>query len=171
MASRTVAAKVEALLDVLDEDIRHLEATLSRLDALRTLLIKRDDAALEQLLDDIRQRSGAHAANEQQRQALRKDLAAALGCRESDLTLSRLREELSGPGCRAVTERQARLRSLVAQLKHEYMLTGALVLDCARFNRSLMQAFFGPDGRPDTTYSASGAARHKTGATLVSVQL
>ncbi len=171
MTLPTVETKVEALLDVLDQDIRHIEATLSRLDVLRTLLIKRDDEALEKLLDDIRRHSEAHAANEQQRQALRRDLAAALGCRERDLTLSKLREELSGPSCRAVTERQARLRLLVAQLKHEYTLTGALVLDCARFNRSLMQAFFGPDGRPDTTYSASGAAKHKTDATLVSVQL
>ena len=44
MTLPTVETKVEALLDVLDQDIRHIEATLSRLDVLRTLLIKRDDA-------------------------------------------------------------------------------------------------------------------------------
>jgi hypothetical protein len=171
MALPTVETSVEALLDVLDEDIRHIEATLSRLDVLRTLLIKRDDKALEKLLDDIHRHSEAYAANEQRRQALRRDLAAALGCRERDLTLSKLREELSGPDCTALTERQVRLRSLVAQLKREYTLTGALVLDCARFNRSLMQAFFGPGGRSETTYSAGGVAKHKTGATLMSVRL
>ena len=171
MALPTVETSVASLLEVLDEDIRHVEATLSRLDALRTLLIKRDDKALEKLLDEIREHSEAHAVNEQRRQALRRDLAATLGCEQRDLTLSRLREELSGPSCMALTERQVRLKSLVVQLKREYTLTGALILDCARFNRSLMQVFFGPRGQSETTYSAGGVAKHKTGATLMSVQL
>jgi len=41
-----IEAKVDELLAVLDEDIRHVRASLLRLDELRSLVIKRDQAAL-----------------------------------------------------------------------------------------------------------------------------
>jgi hypothetical protein len=165
-----IQAKVASLLDVLGEDIRHLEVTLSRLDALRTALIQRDDGALERLLGDIRRQADAYAANEQRRQQLRGDLAAALGWGEADLTLSRLRDELAGPRRDALMERQTRLQSLTLQLKREHTLTALLIGDCARFNRSLLLAFCGAGGRGGMTYSPNGAAKRQPGGTLVSMQ-
>jgi ribosomal 50S subunit-associated protein YjgA (DUF615 family) len=71
MILSTVETKVEQLLAVLDQDIRHLETTLSQLEALRSHLIKHDDAALSGLLDEIRGRTQEYAATQQMRQSWR----------------------------------------------------------------------------------------------------
>jgi hypothetical protein len=170
MISPALESRVVALLDVLDEDIRHLESTLSRLDTLRSLLIKREETALKELLEEIRRRADAYQANEQKRKGLRRNLAADLGWAEHDLTLSKLQKELAEPSRTAVAQRQTRLRFLAVQLKREYTLTVLLVRDCLRFNRSLMEAFFGAGGRGAATYSPTGAARHEIHATLMSTQ-
>ena len=178
MVSPTVEMKISALLEVLDRDARHLEVALSRLDLLRSLLIRRDNAALEQLLGDIHEQAEAYRVIEQERQQLRRDLALELGCTESELTLSRLKRELAGPTCSeaqrrrgaAVAERQTRLQSLAAQLRREYTLTGLLLRDAARFNRSLLQALLGSGGRGCATYSPTGAAQRGPGAALMSIQ-
>ncbi len=171
MASATIETKTIALVEALDEDIRHVETVLSRLDTLRTLLIKREDAALEQLLGDIRPESDRYRRNEQKRQQLRRDLAAALGCTEGELTLSSLQSQLTGWTRDAVADRQARLRSLTAQLKRQYTLTVLLLRDCTRLNRSLLRAFFGSSGRGGTTYSATGAEKRPLPQALMSMEL
>ena len=178
MVLPTMEAGIAALLDVLDEDIRHLESTMSRLDMLRSLLIKRDHAALEKLLDEIRQQADAYKTNEDKRQQLRRALAADLGCTEGELTLSWLKKELTGPTCSeaqrrsgaAVADRQARLRSLAAQLRREHTLTALLLRDCARFNRSLLRVFLGSAGRGCATYSPTGATHRDASAALMSIQ-
>jgi hypothetical protein len=45
--------KVDQLLAVLDKDIQHIQDTLSTLNELRGLVIKRDDASLHKLLESI----------------------------------------------------------------------------------------------------------------------
>ena len=45
--------KVDELLAVLDKDIEHIQRSLSRLNELRRLVIKRDDTALGKLLESI----------------------------------------------------------------------------------------------------------------------
>jgi len=178
MVSPTIEIKVAALLEVLDEDVRHLENALARLDLLRSLLIRRENAALEQLLGDIRQQAEAHRTIEQKRQQLRKDLALEVGCTEAELTLTRLRKELTGPACSeaqrrcgaAVAERQGRLRSLAAHVKREHTLTALLLQDCARFNRALLRIFLESGGRGCATYSPTGATQRDTKAALMSIQ-
>ncbi len=171
MASPTMETKTVALVEVLDEDIRHVEKVLLRLDTLRTLLIKREDAALEQLLGEIRPESDIYRRNEQKRQQLRRDLAAELGCTEGELTLSRLQSHLTGWTREAVADRQARLRALTAQLKHQYTLTVLLLRDCTRLNRSLLRAFFGSGVRGGTTYGATGAEKRPLPQALMSMEL
>jgi thiamine pyrophosphate-dependent acetolactate synthase large subunit-like protein len=171
MTTSVVESKVEQLLGVLDEDIRHLETTLAQLDALRGLLIKRDDAALDQLLGEIRARTETYAANERMRQVLRADLALALGCGMSRLTLSKLESMLPEPQRAAIVARQERLKSLVVELKREHTLTAVLVSDCSRFNQRLVRAFFGPGSQAGVTYSPSGATRQQTSATLMNLKL
>jgi len=61
MTVSTAARKTDELLEVLAEDVRHLEATLSTLDTLRGLLIKRDDAGLQELLARIARERGGPA--------------------------------------------------------------------------------------------------------------
>jgi len=165
-----IQARVTALSGVLDEDIRHIEATLLRLDALRGLLIKRDDGALEKLLEEIHTQGQAYAATECRRQELRRELAAALGLSEGDLTLSGLLSRLTGQDRVSLAERQTRLKILIARLKREHSLTSRLIADCARFNRSLLCVFLGPAGKTGTTYSPTGVARHPTGMALLNMQ-
>ncbi len=169
MTSSSIETKVDAMLAVLDDDIRHAEATIAQLDTLRMLLIKRDDTALEQLLRELRAQGQAHGRIEERRQALRQELADELGCDAKSLTLSALQKVLSGPRRVAIAERQQRLKSQIRQLKREHTLTQALVIDCARFNRSLMHVFFGADSERRTTYGATGVARHRTDMALVSL--
>ncbi|MBN1505476.1 MAG: flagellar export chaperone FlgN [Sedimentisphaerales bacterium] len=171
MTTSAVESKVGQLLGVLDEDIRHLETTLGQLDTLRSLLIKRDDAALDQLLGQIRARTETYAANERRRQALRADLALMLACDASRLTLSKLESMLPERQRAAVSTRQEKLKALVTELKREYMLTSVLVSDCSRFNQRLVRAFFGAGGQTGVTYSPSGATRKQTNATLMSLKL
>jgi hypothetical protein len=171
MTSSAVEMNVERLLAVLDEDVRHLETTLVQLDTLRGLLIKRDDAALDQLLGEIRGQTEIYAENEQTRQMLRAELASALGCDTSRLTLSKLQSMLPEPRRAALAERQKKLRTLIAELKREYTLTAVLLSDCARFNRTLVRVFFGSGGRAGVIYNPSGQARQQTDATLMSLQL
>lgn len=162
--------RVAELLDVLDRDIQHVEATLLWLDALRTLLIKRDDRALETLLADIHRQGETYAGIEQRREQLRRELAADLGWPRSDVTLSGLLTRLTEPARTRLAERQTRLRVLISQLKREHTLTSVLIADCASFNRSLLRAFFGPAGQAGTTYSSAGAPRHPAGMSLLNMQ-
>lgn len=164
-----IQVRITALLAVLDEDIRHVESTMSRLNALRSLLIRREDAALQELLEEVRGQAATYQANERKREQLRQDLAVDLGCAESDLTLSKLAGALAGHGAGvALAERQARLRSLTAQLKRDYTLTVLLVRDCIRFNRSLLHVFLGSGGA-GATYGATGAAKQEINGTLMSM--
>ena len=171
MTRSAVEMNVERLLAVLDEDIRHLETTLVQLDMLRGLLIKRDDAALGHLLAEIRGRIEAYAGNEQTRQMLRADLAVALGCGMNRLTLSKLQSMLPEQQRASVAARQKRLGSLIAELKHEYTLTVALVSDCARFNRTLVRTLFGAGSQAGVLYNPGGQTRQQTNTTLMNLQL
>jgi flagellar biosynthesis/type III secretory pathway chaperone len=170
--------RIATLLGVLDEDMRHLEHTLVRLDTLRSLLVKREAAALARLLDDVRRETDAYQANEQKRHQLQCALAAELGCAARELTLSRLVARLSGPTSSevqrrygaALAERQTRLRSLASRLKREYTLTTLLVRDCLRFNRALLEIFLRSRSQ-ETTYSAAGVARRAPGAALMDMKL
>lgn len=178
MVSPTIESRIAALLEVLEADARHLASALSRLDLLRSLLIRRENAGLERLLGDIHQQADAYRAIEQKRQQLRRELALELGCTEGELTLSRLREELTRHACSeaerrlaaAVADRQARLRSLAAQVRREHSLTALLLQEAARFNQSLWRVFLGSAGRGCTTYSPTGTACRDAGAALMSMQ-
>jgi hypothetical protein len=169
MISSVAEIKVDALLAALDEDIRSTQSTLSQLDVLRSLIIKRDDKALEALLRDLQEEAESRLAAIQRREAIRKELADELGCEPGAMTLSALRRLLVDPRRRAVEDRQTRLKDLVAQLKREYALTTALVADCARFNRSLMRVFFGQDAQGKATYNARGTVHRQANVSLVNL--
>ena len=170
MTAHSIEDTVDRLLAVLDEDIRHVGASLAQLDQLRSLLIKRDDKALERLLRDLQAQARTRTANEQRRQHLRGALAAALGCNIEDLTLSKLQAELAGSQVEALADRQRQLKALVVDLKREHRLTTMLLSDCSRFNRSLMRLFFGSNAVGSTTYSASGRAQSQNSVGLMNMQ-
>jgi hypothetical protein len=169
MVSSALQVKVTALLAVLDDDIGHVQTVLRRLDQLRSLLIKRDDAGLEQLLTGLASEAEIHAVNEQKRQDLRRELADELQCSLEHVTLSRLLSLVPDMQRRAVSERRKTLRSLVNKLRREHALTTMLLADCARFNQSLLRVFFGQSGRGAVRYGANGAAVRPPGASLMSL--
>jgi len=163
--------KVDELLAVLDKDIQHIQDSLSWLNELRGLVIKRDDVALSKLLQSIQAESDSYVRNVQQRQSLRKDLANALGCQVEQITLSRLAAIVPEEKKAQVTGIKTKLRTLVEQLKKEHLSTALLLSDCARFNNLLLKAIFDLGKTPTVYYSPNGAAKRQTDTAFVSLQL
>lgn len=162
--------KIDELLVVLDEDSRHVREALSRLDELRSLVIKRDEAALGRLLKTIGDESDSYCANESKRQSLREELAAASGCSVAEMTLSRLEAMLPGEKQVQVAQRKAELRLLTEELKREYLKTTMLLSDCARFNSVLLRGVLELGRTGAITYSSDGAAKLQTDTAFVSMQ-
>ncbi len=164
-----IETKVDELLSVLDSDIEQTERSLHRLDELRGLVIKRDDAGMGRLLETIRAESQSGNANEAKRGELQRALAVAVGCRPEQLTLSRLQEELDSPLRAQVAARQEKLRASVEQLKRQYMATAMLLSDCARINGVLLRAVFGRGNEHLVCYDSSGSAARQVETAFVNM--
>jgi hypothetical protein len=165
--------KVDELLACLDKDVRHIEESLSHLNELRSLVIKRDDAALSGLLESLRARSDLYAGHESNRLSIRRDLAIMLGCKTEQMTLTALASCLPEGKKEAVIEIQTKLRSLTGQLKTEHMSTALLLSECARFNSLLLRSLFdlGQTGAGAVYYNSSGTAKRQMDGTLMNLQL
>ena len=162
--------KVDQLLVVLDRDIRHMQESLSRLDELRGLVVKRDDASLGKLLESIQSESNSYKNNELKRQLLREELAIALDCSLGQMTLSRLEAELSEGKKTEVAERKTKLQTLAKKLKKEHLSTVMLLSDCARFSSLLLKSIFELGGTGVMTYSPRGFAERQTNTAFVNLQ-
>jgi len=169
-AAVVVEDKVEELLVVLDKDIQHIRESLLRLDELRGLVVKRDEAGLSKLLESIRVESDSYRSHELKRQSLRKELAAALDCNFEQMTLSRLETRLSEEKKTQVAERKNKLRSLIAELKKEHLSTAMLLSDCARFNRLLLKSIFDLGNTGTVYYNCNGAAKRQGDTAFVNLQ-
>jgi len=169
-AAIEIEDKVDQLLIVLDEDIRNIVETLSRLNDLRCLVVKRDDVSLYKLLESIKSESKSYKENELKRQSLREELAIASNCSLKQMTLSKLEAELSGEKKAKVTERRTKLKTLIEQLKKELLSTTMLLSDCARFNSVLLKSVleFGHAGT--ITYGPKGSAERQTNSAFVNLQ-
>lgn len=165
-----IEIKVDELLTVLDEDIRHVRQSVSRLDELRSLVVKRDQEALGELLESIRKESQEYSTNESKRESMRKDLAAVLECEVGDMTLSRLESALDDAKGAEVARRKTELRSLTEELKTEYMRTAMLLSDCTRFNRSLLRGILELGNTGAATYGSDGATRIQNDSVFVSLE-
>jgi len=165
-----IGEKVGELLMILDEDVRRLEENLLRLDELRGLVVKRDEAALGDLLEAIQRRSSGYYDNESRRKRVCEELAAALGWPVEQVTLSRL-EGVMPQGSRAeISGRRATLKSLAEKLKTEYVGTAMLLADCARFNSLLLRSVLDLGGAETMTYGPKGSARRQSGTAFVNFQ-
>ena len=166
----SIEDKVDELLLVLDEDIQHIQQSLSRLNELRSLVIKRDDVALGKLLELIKGASEGYRRHELQRQSIRKELASALGFGLAQMTLSTLEASLPKGKKEQVTEKKAKLKSLIKELKKEHLSTALLLSDCARFNNLLLKTIFDV-GETDTVYySSNGNTKRQSDTAFVNLQ-
>lgn len=162
--------KVDKLLAVLDSDILHMQESLSRLNKMRSFVVKRDDTSLAKLLEGIQNESKNYKNNELNRRLIRKDLAIVLGCAAEQITLSRLENELAGAKKVQITERKTVLRSLIKKLKREHLSTKMLLSDCARFNKALLKGIFELGKTGTITYDSTGSTKSQTGTAFVDMR-
>ena len=105
--------QINELLDCLDKDIKHIHKSISQLNEMRKLVIKRDDIALGKLLQNIQNETDAYKNNESKRQSIRKELANAFGFTIEQMTLSTLESSLPDAKRAQITERKTQLQSLI----------------------------------------------------------
>ncbi|MHC4692168.1 MAG: hypothetical protein ACYS67_05455 [Planctomycetota bacterium] len=162
--------KVDELLLVLDEDIRYIQQSLSRLNELRSLVIKRDDVSLGKLLELIRSESEGYRKHELHRQSIRRELAGALGCGLGQMTLSTLEAGLPKEKKEQVTEKKAKLNSLIKELRKEHLSTALLLSECARFNKMLLESIFNFGNTRTVYYGSNGATKQQNDTAFVNLQ-
>ncbi len=153
---------------VLDQEQRRVERTLTELDDLRSAVIRRDEAGLQDLLSRIGARQSDFSPLDQRRQRLRQRLADWIGCDLERLNLTRVIRGLPAEQGDPLRHRQQQLYKQVRQLKMEHHLTGLLLTDCARLNRMLLRAMLGGVG---DSYNAQGRSSWQVQDRLVSVQM
>jgi dGTP triphosphohydrolase len=162
MVANDLEKQVEEMLDCLDIDIKHIEKNLAHLNEMRGLVIKRDDAALQKLLDCIQAESESYKEHESKRQMIRKKLADSLDCAVNNITLTMLGKKLPETKSILVREKRAHLKSLVEDFKTEYTSTIILLSECARFNKILIKSIFNAGKTDSVYYKANGTvSEHK----------
>jgi len=162
--------KVDELLALLDRDIEHMQKSLSWLNELRALVVKRNDSDLGKLLETIHAESDSYENHELRRESIRKDLANALDCGLEQVTLSRLEAILPEERKANVAGKKAELRRLTRELKGEHLSTAMLLSDCARFNRRLLQSVFDLGKMGMVCYDSKGSTQGGTTEAFVNLQ-
>jgi flagellar biosynthesis/type III secretory pathway chaperone len=162
--------RIDELLAILDRDVEHVQDSLTKLNELRSSVIKRDEPALCKLLENIRAETENYAANESKRQAVRKDLAEALGCKIEQVTLSELEHRSPKQRQAQLNDRKIKLRTLIKELKKEHLSTAMLLSESARFNHMLLRMIFDLGKASTMTYSPDGQAKRQTGTALMNLQ-
>ena len=169
-ATIEIEEKVDELLVCLKTDVRHIQESLSNLNELRSLVIKRDDAALERLLENIRAESNRYANHESTRQSMRKELAGILGCNFEQVTLSALKAYLPEAKREQVTQVQTELKALTRELKKEHFRTSLLLSECARFNSLLLRSVFDLGQTGAVYYNSNGATKRQMDTAFMNLQ-
>jgi flagellar biosynthesis/type III secretory pathway chaperone len=163
--------EVNELLDVLDKDIRHIQESLSWLNELRSLVIKRDDTALSKLLQIIRAETDNYAAAESHRRLVRKKLADALDCSIDQVTISMLQNMLPEEQKLQIEDKKTQIRALIKELRQVHLSTALLLSDCARFNNQLLKALFELGDKGAVLYRPDGATEKRTNKNFVNMRL
>lgn len=169
-ATITIQDWVDELLVVLDEDIQHINNTLSRLNELRSLVIKRDEVALSKLLEVIKAESDRYKSHESKRQAIRRELAIALGINFEQMTLSVLEAILTKEKKDQLAGRKEMLKSLIKQLNKEHLSTTLLLSECARVNSLLLKSIFDLGKTDFVYYNSNGSAKRQTETAFVNLK-
>ena len=170
-ARAPIEDKVDQLLVYLDRDARHIQESLQQLNEMRRLVIKRDEAALGKLLENIQGASDCYKDYELNRKSIRKELADRLGCNVEQITLSALESCLPEAKKDRVTQMKAKLRSLTAELKKEYLSTALLLSECARFNNMLLKGIFDLGKTESIHYKSNGETRRHIDTAFVNLQI
>jgi hypothetical protein len=163
--------KVDKLLVCLDRDVRHMQESLQNLNEMRRLVIKRDEAALGKLLENIQGESDSYRNHELNRKSIRKELADNFGCDVEQMTLSALESCLPEAQKDRVTQMKTKLRLLGSELKKEYLSTSLLLSECTRFNNLLLKGIFDLGKTESLHYKSNGQTRRQIDTAFVNLQI
>jgi hypothetical protein len=163
--------KIGRLIEVLDRDIESLQKNLSRLDQMRSAVIKRDDGSLGRILGELRTEGESLQMQEAMRKLIRKNLAEFFDCSYEDVTLTKLIKVLPAGQGDIIAEKKEHLRELAAKLKREYSATVFLMAECARFNRLMLNMIFSRRDAEAVIYDSAGSARRQSQAAFVNMKL
>jgi len=166
-----IEEKVDQLLVCLDLDAQHIQENLQQLNEIRSLVIKRDEAALGKLLESIQGASDGYRNHELNRKSLRKELAEILGCDVEQMTLSALESCLPEAKKDRITQMKAKLTSLSSELKKEYLSTALLLSECARFNNLLLKSILDLGKTESVHYKSNGQTRRHIDTAFVNLQI
>jgi ribosomal protein L34 len=159
------------LLIVLKQESEILARIETWLGQVRHKVVERDESGLEALLKDIQATQGQRGMLEQRRQQIRQALATVLGLPFQQVTLTRLTGLLEGELKTQVSRMKSRLHTQTETLRAEHRGTAMLLVDCARFNRMLLNSIFEESHQTVTTYTPRGNAQHKRSSGFVNMQL
>lgn len=160
---------VEELLAVLDEEMDLLDLKRSQLAQLSEALLRSDNQAVEDLLVRIEQAQKVQVTLDLRLKGLRETFAAALGCSERELNLSRLVAELPQEQAAAVTGRRRQVARKVEQFRRQHMQTTILLAECSRITGMLLDSLL-PAGEAVVTYGAGGADHWRAGGGLLDME-
>jgi hypothetical protein len=166
-----ITGSVEDLVNILKRDISHIEYASSKLNELRVFVIKRDEKGLGRLLEDIREEAKDYQVNEQRRGLIRKELAELFGCKPNELTLSFLKNRVTGTARAAIAENQEKLKAMVRHLQTEYVSTAALLSECARINSALLRIVFERSRTGLVCYDSTGLTTRESDASFMNMHL
>jgi hypothetical protein len=166
-----LSQKAAQMLCCLDKDIQHIEEMLLHLDEIRTLVLKRKENALKELLEKVQTKYDEYKNNESQRHLIRKELADVLNCGVQQVRLSRLERTLPEKLRDRVIQKRIKLMSLTDKLKKEHLNTVLLLAECARFNRMFLNSIFDLGKTHAVTYSASGTTHRQAGRSFVNLEM
>jgi len=162
--------KVDELLAVLSIDVENIEKNLVRLNDLRSFVIKRDNNALEKLLSEVRLESGDYSENGSQRCLLRRQLAAAFGYSDKQITLTMLEGILSGDRRSQVSRMKTKIKTLAEELRKEYLRTSMFLSEFARFNSLLLNSILEMANAGACTYDSKGFTERRTDTAFMDMQ-
>lgn len=170
MAELEIENCVDRLFAVLDKDIEHIEENLSRLNELRSLVVRQDQDSLGRLLDRIQTEAKSQQHNDLKRYSIRKQLAFFLSCSAEEVTLTRVEATLSPSQKGGLVARKNELKKLTGTLKKEFLATQVLLSDCQRFNRTLLKSIFESGQSQNITYKATGKSERQTDTVFMNLK-
>ena len=169
-AKRPVEALVAELAGLLDNEIQILDLRGRQMAAMRRHVADRNDEALGGLMAEIEETRGYQEASERQLIGLRRTLAEAFGYDGAgELRLSWLIPRLDAKGQETIGYRRKRIVELAGRLRSEHTRTAALLRECMRINRLLLENLF-PGDQMITTYGAGGKTAWQSEAGMVDTE-
>lgn len=159
---------LDDLAAFLDGRTDQMQRTLEQLNLLRAAVIRRDESALAEMLEQTRLESQWRDDLDAAQGVLGQRLAAAFGLAEP-VNLTRLCAVLDAVQAERFRHKQRELLELAERVRVEHAATETLLRECARCNRHLLEAIVGRSAQHNT-YDPQGQSRRSMDGSLVNVR-